>query len=118
MPMSIEKRYQGGIVIGGLQVGGEGTGIKGLTVYHAPIEVSNVAANATATSTINAEGVKAGDIVIGFQPPVVAGHLKPVTARVSADDTIEVTWVNPTAGQLSFNSGVSAASFVVIRPFA
>ncbi|WP_454021199.1 hypothetical protein [Azospirillum sp. Marseille-Q6669] len=116
MPMNVEKRYQGGVGVGGLQVGG-GTGFKALTIFHAPITVSNVAANATATSTVNAEGVMAGDIVVGFQPPVVAGHLKPTTARVSADDTIEVTWVNPTAGQLSFNSGVSTAAFMVARTF-
>ncbi|QCO07396.1 hypothetical protein [Azospirillum argentinense] len=116
MPMNIQQRLQGGLAVGGLQVG-DGTGIKALTIFYAPITVTNVAANATATSTVNAEGVKAGDIVIGFQPPTVAGHLKPITARVSADDTIEVTWVNPTAGQLSFNSGVATAAFVVARTF-
>ncbi|PWC48116.1 hypothetical protein TSA6c_16905 [Azospirillum sp. TSA6c] len=115
--MNVEKRFQGGIAVGGIQVG-NGTGIKAVTIFHAPVAASNVAAASTATSTITATGVKAGDILIGFQPPAVAGHLKPVTARVSANDTIEVTWVNPTAGQLSFNSGVATAAFTVLRPFA
>ncbi len=114
--MNVEKRFQGGVAVGGIQVG-DGTGIKSLTIFHAPIAASNVAATATATSTVTATGVKAGDILIGFQPPAVAGHLKPLTARVSADDTIEVTWLNPTAGQLSFNSGGATAAFTVLRPF-
>jgi len=115
--MNVEKRYQGGVTVGALQIG-DGTGIKSVTIFLAPISVSNVAAAASATSTVTASGVKVGDVVIGFQPPAVTGHLKPTTARVSANDTIEVTWVNPTAGQLSFNSGAANAAFTVLRPSA
>jgi hypothetical protein len=74
---------------------------------------ASVATVTTAEQTTTVIGLKPGDFVVCQKPTNTAG-VGVVNARVSAVDTLAVTFVNPTAG------GVDAASetwqFLVIRP--
>jgi len=74
---------------------------------------ASVATVTTAEQTTTVTGLKPGDFVFWQKPTNTAG-VGVVNARVSAVDTLAVTFVNPTAG------GVDAASetwqFLVFRP--
>jgi uncharacterized protein YijF (DUF1287 family) len=74
---------------------------------------ASVATITTAEQTTTIPGLRTGDMVIWQKPTNTAG-VGVVNCRVSATDTLAVTFVNPTAG------GVDAASetwrFLVIRP--
>ena len=78
----------------------------------------NPAAVATATTTEQTTtvlGLKVGDFVITQKPTNTAG-VGVVNARVSAADTLALTFVNPTAG--SVDAASESWSFLVIRPEA
>jgi hypothetical protein len=74
---------------------------------------ASVATITTAEQTTTVRGLKVGDFVVWQKPTNTAG-VGVVNARVSATDTLALTFVNPTAG------GVDAASetwsFLVFRP--
>ena len=77
----------------------------------------NPAAVATATTaeqTVTVTGVKVGDVVVAYNKPANTAGAMPVNARVSAADTVAVTFVNPTAG--SVDPGSEAWTFVIGRP--
>jgi len=78
----------------------------------------NPAAVATATTaeqTTTVLGLKVGDFVISQKPTNTAG-VGVVNARVSAADTLALTFVNPTAG--SVDAASESWSFLVFRPEA
>lgn len=74
---------------------------------------ASVATITTAEQTTTVVGLRPGDFVLSQKPTNTAG-VGVVNCRVSAVDTLAVTFVNPTAG------GVDAASetwqFLVFRP--
>lgn len=74
---------------------------------------ASVATITTAEQTTTVAGLRVGDFVITQKPTNTAG-VGVVNARVSAADTLALTFVNPTAG------AVDAASetwqFLVFRP--
>jgi hypothetical protein len=74
---------------------------------------ASVATITTAEQTTTVVGLKTGDMIYWQKPTNTAG-VGVVNMRVSAADTLAVTFVNPTAG------GVDAASetwrLLVIRP--
>lgn len=72
-----------------------------------------VATVTTAEQTVTATGVKTGDIVYWSKPTATAG-VGVVNARVSAADTIALTFVNPTAG--SVDPASETWTFLVFRP--
>jgi hypothetical protein len=76
---------------------------------------ASVATITTAEQTTTVTGLQVGDFVIAQKPTNTAG-VGVVNCRVSAANTLAVTFVNPTAG------GVDAASetwrFLVFRPEA
>lgn len=77
----------------------------------------NPAAVATATTaeqTVTVTGVKVGDVVVSYNKPTNTAGAMPVNARVSAADTIAVTFVNPTAG--SVDPASETWTFVIGRP--
>lgn len=59
-----------------------------------------VATVTTAEQTLTVTGVNVGDIVIAYNKPTNTAGAMPVNARVSAADTIAVSFVNPTAGSV------------------
>lgn len=73
-----------------------------------------VATITTAEQTVTVPGVKVGDIVVAYNKPANTVGATPCMARVSAADTVAVTFVNPTAG--SVNPGSEAWTFVIGRP--
>lgn len=87
--------------------------VKGLFVLSLTVDPASVATITTAEQTFTLNGVLVGDLVYWTKPTNTTG-LGIVNCRVSAANTIAVTFVNPTAG------GVDAASetwnFLVIRP--
>lgn len=58
-----------------------------------------VAANSTAEQTVTVNGARTGDAVVVTKPTHTAG-VAVAGARVSAKDTVKVTFVNPTASSV------------------
>lgn len=77
--------------------------VYGLMVVTLPLDVTSVAANTTAERTLTVPGVRVGDMVFVNKPSLSAG-LGVCNARVSAADTIAITFNNNTA------SGIDPAS--------
>jgi hypothetical protein len=65
-------------------------------VVTASFDVASVAADTTAEQTFTVPGLKTGDMVMVNKPALDAG-LGVANARVSAADTIAITFVNATA---------------------
>lgn len=72
-----------------------------------------VATITTAEQTTTVLGVKPGDMVFWQKPSNTAG-VGVVNMRVSATDTLAVTFVNPTAG--SVNAASETWRLLVMRP--
>jgi hypothetical protein len=68
----------------------------------------------TAEQTVTVPGVLVGDIVVAWNKPTNTAGAMPVNARVSAANTVAVSFVNPTAG--SVNPAEEAWIFVIGRP--
>lgn len=58
---------------------------------------ASIGAATTAAQNVTVPGLKVGDIVVVQKPSLTAG-VGIAGARVSAADTLTVTWVNATAG--------------------
>jgi hypothetical protein len=65
--------------------------------YHATLNPALVAAGTTAEQTFSVTGLDTNDIVFVNKPSLTAG-IGVVGARVSAADTLAITFVNATAG--------------------
>lgn len=74
-----------------------------------------VATITTAEQSATIPGLKVGDFVFWQKPTNTAG-VGVVNARVSAADTLQLTFVNPTAG--SVNAASETWQFLVFRPEA
>lgn len=74
---------------------------------------ASVAANTTAEQSVTVTGAKAGDHV-SVSPPSITAGVTLTAARASADDTVQVTFANATAGALTPASGNYV--FKVTRP--
>lgn len=82
-----------------------------VTVTWNPAAVATIT---TAEQTVSVPGVKVGDLVVAYNKPTNTTGAMPVNARVSAADTVAVTFVNPTAG--SVDPASEAWTFVIGRP--
>jgi hypothetical protein len=86
--------------------------VRGMWLVQATFDPANIATITTAESTATVPGLRTTDFVFASKPTLTAG-LGIAGMRVSAADTLAVTFVNPTAG------GVNAASetwtFLVVR---
>lgn len=74
---------------------------------------SSVAANTSAEQTTTVTGVNSYDYVLSVNPPSSTAGVGLVGHRVSADNTVAVTFMNTTAGALSPPSGTYV--FIVLR---
>ena len=87
--------------------------VRSIFAISVTFDPASVATITTAEQTKTIPGLKVGDFVFWQKPTNTAG-VGVVNCRVSAADTLAVTFVNPTAG------GVDAASetwqFLVFRP--
>lgn len=74
-----------------------GSAVYGLKVYSESLTPVGVASNSTIEQNFSITGLAITDKVLAFTPPVLgSGSPIGVTARVSATDTLTVTFVNPT----------------------
>lgn len=84
----------------------------GSYVIQATIDVASVAANTTAEQTFTVPGLRLRDFVSVNKPSLSAG-LGVVNARVSAADTLALTFSNSTAGAI--NPAAEVYTINVIR---
>lgn len=83
-----------------LKVGAtNGTAITQIRVYSATIDPASVAAATSAEQTFTVTGLTTADKVLVSKPTATAG-LGIVNARVSAADTLALTFMNATAGAI------------------
>jgi hypothetical protein len=87
----------------------------GMAVATLPLDVTSVAANTTAERTLTVPGVRLGDMVFVNKPTLSAG-LGICNARVSAVDTVAITFNNNTASPIDPAS--ETYTVLVIRPDA
>lgn len=91
---------------------GSGTTLTGIVVYSQTITPASVAAAVAAEQTFTVTGLTTADKV--FINPAATGNATAVAAaRVSAANTLAITFVNPTAGALT--PGAGTYSIVAIR---
>jgi len=64
------------------------------------IDVTSVPANTTDEQTVTITGVKAEDVIISVNKPSHSTGLGIVGYRVSADDTIAITYMNATGSAI------------------
>ena len=84
--------------------------LKLITLTWDPANITGT--NTTSEQTVTVPGVQVGDFVWVNKPTLSAG-VGIVGARVSAANTVAVTWVNATAGAV--NPGAEVYTFLVVR---
>ncbi len=87
--------------------------VKGLYLLSLTVDPASVATITTAEQTFTLTGVRVGDMVFANKPSNTTG-LGIANCRVSAADTVAITFVNPTAG--SVDAASETWSFLVVRP--
>lgn len=90
------------------------TNLTSMSVLQVTFDPASVATATTAEQTITVPGVAVGDIVVSISKPTNTAGFGIVNARVSAANTIAVTFVNPTAGAV--NPGAEVYTILVARP--
>jgi len=85
----------------GLKIGDGGTFIGAVVKYAPSINPASVAADTSVEQTFSVPGLKvATDIVLAINKPTVTAGLSIGGFRVSADDTLAITFVNSTAAPI------------------
>jgi hypothetical protein len=86
-----------------------------VSVVSVTFNPASVAANTTAEQAMTVTGAQVGDLVFVRKPTLSAG-LGIAGARVSAADTVQVTFVNATASPI--DAGSETYLVLVVRPDA
>lgn len=84
----------------GLKVSAVGSVIGNLKVFSQSLDVASVAANTTAEQTFTITGLVADDIVLTVIKPALTAGLGICGYRVSAANTLAITFNNNTGGAL------------------
>ena len=87
--------------------------VASMGVITTSIDVASVAANTTAEQTFTITGLRTGDLVTVCKPALSAG-LGIVNTRVSAADTLAISFVNATASPI--NPAAETYLVLWIRP--
>jgi predicted metalloprotease with PDZ domain len=87
--------------------------VRAVNITSVTFDPAIVATITTAEQTVTVPGVKLGDVVFVSKPTLTAG-LGIAGARVSADDTVAITFVNPTAAGV--NAGSEVYTILSVRP--
>lgn len=74
---------------------------RGPTILSLALSPSAVSANTTAEQTFTASGVAVGDVVIAVNKPTAQAGLGIVGFRVTAANTVGITFSNNTAGSIT-----------------
>lgn len=83
-------------------------------VLTAALSPAEVAANTSAEEAFSVPGVAVGDVVQVNKPTAQAG-LGIGNARVSAEDTVAITFMNATAAPIT-PTAAETYSFIVVKP--
>lgn len=78
------------------------------------LDVTSKSAATTAEQTVSISGLKVGDIVVCVNKPSLNAGLGIANARVSAADTLAITYINATAGAIDPASETYTA--IIARP--
>ena len=103
--MAKASRFTNGIVVraGRPNAAGSPTGetkIDSIRYYTFTFDPAAVAAATSAEQTVTVTGLLAGDVVLSVIKPTATAGVGIVGARVSAANTLAVTFMNATAGSL------------------
>lgn len=90
--------------------------VRGLFLMTATINPASVAANTTAEQTFTVRGLRASDVLIMVQKPTLSAGLGLVNWRISANNTIAITFSNNTGSGI--DAGSEAYKLLVARPDA
>jgi hypothetical protein len=83
-----------------LKVGITGSMIRGLFRFSPTLSPASVAANTTAEQALTVTGLAVGDVVISVVKPTAQAGLGIVGWRVSASNTLGLTFVNATGSPI------------------
>lgn len=72
--------------------------------YDVSVTPTAVPAQAIDEQTVTVTGVET-NMAVSFSPPAQTTEAAPVSARVSADDTVAIMWMNPTGGTITPSGG-------------
>lgn len=98
----------------GVKFGASGSGLVELRKYDVVFDPGSVAANTSEEETATVTGVAVGDVVLAVvKPTAFNAGLGIVGARVSAANTVIVTFMNTSAGAI--DAGSETYTFVVAR---
>ena len=86
-----------------------------IAVFTQSFDPSSIAANTVAAATaLTVPGVRVGDVVLAAIKPTQTAGLGVVGARVSAENTVVVSFVNATGAPI--DAGAETWTFVVATP--
>lgn len=91
--------------------------VQGLGVASVTLSPALVAANTTAEQSFTVPGVRASDVCIDVTKPTAQAGLGIVGWRVSAENTVAITFSNNTAGGITPTAS-QVYQFVILRPDA
>lgn len=83
---------------------GLGTEVKKIKRYQPTIDPASVAANTSAEQTFTVTGLAVGEVVLAVNKPTADAGLGIVGMRVSAADTLALTFMNSTAAAIDAGS--------------
>ena len=89
--------------------------VQGLGVASVTLSPALVAANTTAEQTFTVPGVRASDVCVAVSKPTAQAGLGIVGWRVSAENTVAITFSNNTAGGITPTAS-QVYQFVILRP--
>lgn len=89
--------------------------VQGLGVASVTLSPALVAANTTAEQIFTVPGVRASDVCVAVSKPTAQAGLGIVGWRVSAENTVAITFSNNTAGGITPTAS-QVYQFVILRP--
>lgn len=93
------------LATGSASLGAAGTPITQIRVYSPNLSPGSVPAQSISRQAFSVTGLATSDKVV-VNPPSSSGNVALSAARVSATDTLELSFVNPSGGALTPTSGV------------
>ncbi len=81
--------------------------------YDIAVDVTSVSANTTSEQSVTVPGVATNDLVFAFKPSHTTGLMHNPACRVSAKDTVNITFMNTTAGAI--NPASETYTFLVLK---
>ena len=101
--MAKASRFTNGLVVRDGRPNGSSnptseTKITQIMLYSVVINPTSVATITTAEQTFTVTGLQVGDVILAVNKPTTTVGVGIVNMRVSAADTLALTFVNPTAG--------------------